>query len=84
MYRHQGALPAGSSSDVTYLLLPRKDSRTLMGLMTALIFNFTEENITDVWGKSSDPLCETISYKHYEFVHIHCSKCRGKQGKIIT
>lgn len=66
-----------------YILPPLKSERTRMGLMTALSFNFGEVNIADTLGKSDDPICNNIFYKHYVFKPIHWSRCQSPHGKIL-
>ena len=66
-----------------FLLSPKEDFRTLLGLFTALSFSENHVNTTETLGKEQRTLCEGFTYKNFKYAPVRWDKCQGKSGKLI-
>ena len=66
-----------------FILPPKKNFRTLLGLFTALSFYENHVNTTEMLGKGQKSLCKGFTYKNFKYTPIHWDRCQAKSGKLM-
>ena len=67
----------------TFVLPPKKDFRTLLGLFTALSFYENHVNATKTLGKGQKLECKGFTYKDFKYTPVHWDRCPAKSGKLM-
>ena len=66
-----------------FILPPKKDYWTLLGLFTALSFYENHVNTTETLGKGQKTLCKGFTYKNFKYTPVHWDRCQTKSGKLM-
>ena len=66
-----------------FILPPKKDFWTLLGLFTALSFYKNHVNTTETLGKGQKTLCKWFTYKNFKYTPVHWDRCQTKSGKLM-
>ena len=88
--RGPGKLPINVSQQTwVFVLPPKEDFQTLLGLFTALSLSvnhvYSTETLGKVLGKELEKeqrtLCKGFTYKNFTYTPVHWDKCQAKSGK---
>ena len=66
-----------------FILPPKKNFHTLLGLFTTLSFYENHVNTTETLGKKQKSLCKGFTYKNFKYTPIHWDRCQAKSGKLM-
>ena len=70
-----------------FILPPKEDFRTLLGLFTALSLSMNHVYTTETLGKElrkdQRTLCKGFANKNFKYIPIHWDKCQAKSGKLM-
>ena len=66
-----------------FILPPKKDYCTLLGLFTAVSFYENHVNTTETLGKGQKTLCKGFTYKNFKYTPVHWDRCQTKSGKLM-
>ena len=69
-----------------FILPPKEDFRTLLGLFTALSLSMNHVYTTETLGKElrkeQRTLCKGFANKNFKYIPIHWDKCQANLGKL--
>ena len=70
-----------------FILPPKEDFRTLLGLFTALSLSMNHVYTTETLGKElrkdQRTLCKGFTNKNFKYIPFHWDKCQAKSGKLM-
>ena len=66
-----------------FVLPPKEDFQTLLGLFTALSLSVNHVYTAETLGKEQRTLCKGFTYKNFTYTPIHWDKCQTKSGKSM-
>ena len=70
-----------------FVLPPKEDFQTLLGLFTALSLSVnhvcTTETLGKELGKEQRKLYKGFTYKNFKYTPVRWDKCQAKSGKLI-
>ena len=66
-----------------FVLPPKKNFRTLLGLFTALSFYENHVNTTKTLRKGQKSLCKGFTYKDFKYTPVYWDRCQAKSGKLM-
>ena len=66
-----------------FVLPPKKDFRTLLGLFTALSLSENHVNTTKTLGKGKKLECKVFTYKDFKYTPVYWDRCQAKLGKLM-
>ena len=70
-----------------FILPPKEDFQTLLGLFTALSLSvnhvYTTETFRKELGKEQRTLCKGFTYKNFTYTPVHWDKCQTKLRKLM-
>ena len=66
-----------------FILPPKEDFQTLLGLFTALSLSVNHVYITETLGKEQRTLCKGFTYKNFTYTPIRWDKCQTKSRKSM-
>ena len=70
-----------------FVLPPKEDFQTLLGLFTALSFFVNHVYATETLGrelrKDQRTLCKGFTNKNFKYTPVHWDKCQAKSGKLM-
>ena len=70
-----------------FVLPPKEDFQTLLGLFTALSFFVNHVYATETLGrelrKEQRTLCKGFTNKNFKYISVHWDKCQAKSGKLM-
>ena len=67
-----------------FVLPPKKDFRTLLGLFTALSLSENHVNTTKTLGKGQKLECKVFTYKDFKYTPVYWDRCQAKLGKLMS
>ena len=65
-----------------FVLPPKEDFQTLLGLFTALSLSVNHVYTTETLGKEQRTLCKGFTNKNFKYIPVHWDKCQAKSGKL--
>ena len=68
----------------TFVLPPKKNFHTLLGLFTALSFYENHVNITKTLGQGQKVECKGFTYKDFKYTLVYWDRCQAKSGKLMV
>ena len=66
-----------------FVLPPKKDFWTLLGLFTDLSFYENHVNTTETLGKGQKSLHKGFTYKNFKYTRVHWDRCQAKSRKLM-
>ena len=66
-----------------FVLPPKKNFRTLLGLFIALSFYENHVSNTETLGKRQKSLYKGLTYKNFKYTPVHWDRCQAKSGKLM-
>ena len=70
-----------------FVLPPKKNFHTLLGLSTALSLSmnhvYTTETLGKELGKQQRTVCKGFTNKSFKYILVHWDKCQAKSGKLM-
>ena len=76
MHKHQ-------PTNLAFILPPKEDFQTLLGLFTALSLSVNHVYITETLGKEQRTLCKGFTYKNFTYTPVYWDKCQTKSRKSM-
>ena len=80
MHKHQ-------PTNLAFVLPPKEDFPTLLGLFTALSLAinhvYTTETLGKELGKEQRTLSKAFTNKNFKYTLVHWDKCQAKSGKLM-
>ena len=61
-----------------FVLLPKENFQTLLGLFTALFLSMNHVYTTETLGKEQRTLCKGFTYKNFPYTPVRWDKCQTK------
>ena len=66
-----------------FILPPKKNFRTLLGLFTALFFYENHVNTIKTLGKGQKLEHKGFTYKDFKYTPVYWDRCQANSGKLI-
>ena len=66
-----------------FILPPKRNFHTLLGLFTALSFYENHVNTTKTLGKGQKLVCKGFTYKDFKYTPVYWNRCQAKSGKLM-
>ena len=66
-----------------FVLPPKRNFHTLLGLFAALSFYENHVNTTKTLGKGQMWVCKGFTYKDFKYIPVYWDKCQAKSGKLM-